>query len=195
MTTNQPDRQTEANQCCCQEGANIKCTAQKDPQVQNEEEKTVEQPTNSNDLESCLVERDAWKERFLRVNADWENYKKRVEKERAQTMHASQAALLTDLLAIVDDFDRALAEHHERTPELDAWLKGFAMIHASFLKLLESYGVKEMAHYAEFDPMYHEALTQVDTSDYESGAIVDVMQKGYMFKDQVLRPAKVSVAK
>jgi len=109
----------------------------------------------------------------------------------------AQAEILTDLLTIVDNFERALAEHEkqEKISEHKAWIEGFALIYQSLITLLHKSDIKEITEYGIFNPIYHEALIQIDSPDHESGAIVEIMQKGYSFKGKVLRPAKVSVAK
>jgi len=109
----------------------------------------------------------------------------------------AQAEILADLLTIVDNFERALAEHEkqEKTPERKAWIEGFALIYQSLITLLNKSGVEEITEHGIFNPIYHEALVQVDSPDHESGTVVEIMQKGYSFKGKVLRPAKVSVAK
>ena len=101
------------------------------------------------------------------------------------------------MLAIVGDFDRAVQEHQkkERTPQLDAWLTGFEMINKSLYKFLKKYEVEEITELVSFDPTLHEALVHIESAQHESGQIIEVMQKGFTFKGEVLRPAKVSVAK
>ncbi len=148
-------------------------------------------------LQVCQKERDEWKDRALRATADFVNYKKRVEKEQALWSMRAQEAILTDLLDTIDDFDRAIVEHEkkERTPELDAWLAGFELIRNKFTKLLSKHNVTEIIQIKTFDPQLHEALVHIESKDHESGQIIEVLQKGYLIKGQVLRPAKVSVAK
>ncbi len=86
-------------------------------------------------------------------------------------------------------------EHQTEVPqELQAWADGIAMIHTAFKEFLKNAGVKEVP-YDHFNPEYHEALMQVDSDTQDAGEIVDIMEKGYMLNDRVLRPAKVSVAK
>jgi len=137
------------------------------------------------------------KEKFIRVSADLQNYRKRVEKEKAQWIKIAQSELLTDLLSVVDDFDRALQESKkEGVPqELSVFVDGLEMIYKSFYKFFDKYGIKEITEIKIFDPNLHEAISQIDSSDHKSGEIVQVLQKGFMLKDNVLRPAKVVVAK
>jgi molecular chaperone GrpE len=148
-------------------------------------------------LEECKKELAYWKDQFLRSKADFENFKRRIEKEQTQWFQTAQAVLLFDLLNVVDDFDRAFEEKQKEgySLELKAWIEGFELIRKSLHKLLSKYDVKEIKIEAEFDPRIHEAVAQVDSPDHKAGQIVDVIQKGYTFKDAVLRPAKVTIAR
>jgi len=148
-------------------------------------------------LAACEVELQEWKEKFVRVSADLENFSRRMEKDRARWMQMSQAKLIKDLLSVVDDFERVLQQQEkaELSSEMQEWFSGFAMIGKSLHKLLQGYGLKEIEQTETFDPMIHEAMAQTESPDHESGQIVEVLQKGYLFHDEVLRPAKVRVAK
>lgn len=138
------------------------------------------------ELAACQAAQQEWKEKYLRVMADMANYNKRIEKERALWSQLARADLLTPLLDVVDNFDRA-AQTEELNP-------GIKMIHSAFVEFLKNSGVQEVS-YDTFNPELHEALMQVDAEGKESGTIVTVMQKGYALGDKVLRPAKVSVTK
>lgn len=149
--------------------------------------------TTSQDLASCQQElvacqaaQQEWKEKYLRVMADMANYNKHIEKERALWSQLARADLLTPLLDVVDNFDRA-AQTEELNP-------GIKMIHSAFVEFLKNAGVQEVS-YDAFNPELHEALMQVDAEGKDSGTIVAVMQKGYALGEKVLRPAKVSVTK
>ncbi len=176
-------------------------------------------------LQECLMQKDEWKDRCLRNAAEFENYKRRSEKERVGWITNTQAALLTDIIGIADDFERArlrlsgpshpthkasedrpgsLALRSSKSEveassigqaSTSADLEGFSMIYKQFQKLLEKYGVQEIKEVTEFDPHLHEAIMQVESPGHTAGQIVQVLQKGYRFKDQILRPAKVSVAR
>jgi len=157
-------------------------------------------PTNDilkKELENCKAEVAEWKDKFVRLNADFENFKKRMIEQQKLWIGTAQAEILAELLTIVDNFERALAGHEkqEKTPERKAWIEGFSLIYQSLIVLLHKFGVEEITEHGTFNPIYHEALVQVDSPDHESGTIVEIMQKGYSFKGKVLRPAKVSVAK
>lgn len=149
-------------------------------------------------LKECLVQKDEWKDRCIRAAAEFENYKKRTEKERLLWISSAQSSVLADVLNIVDDFDRAFAAFSARPEEQRSSVSkdaGFELIYKSLQKILEKYGVQEIKEIGEFDPNLHEAIMQVESADHKPGDIVQILQKGYMFKGQVLRPAKVSVAK
>lgn len=169
----------------------------------NPEQGSQEQSTSVNEqaqdasqeLALCKAERDIWKDKFLRVQADFDNFSKRNEKDRLQWRNSVQAAMLIDLLPIVDDFDRALEQNVQVSADMQTWFSGIQMIRKSLQKLLEKYEVQEIPAGLPFDPLYHEALVQVEASGKPSGDIVGILQKGYTFRGQVLRPAKVSVAK
>ncbi len=145
-----------------------------------------------NDLDLANLESLKFKDLYFRQIADFENFKKRSEKERYQILELLQSNILKDLLTIIDDFDRAFKNKNEENKN---FFEGIELIYKSFIKKLDSYSVKEILNYSTFDPMYHEALVQVDSENHKSGEIVEVFAKGFLLKDQILRPAKVSVAK
>ncbi len=153
--------------------------------------------TQEEQLVACVKELDVWKGKFLRVTADLQNFKKRMEKERVQWMQIAQSQIVNDLLAIIDDFERASEqkEKQELAPETEELFSGFAMIGKALEKVLLGHGLKEISDVENFDPELHEAIAQIPSEDCESGQIVQVLQKGYRFKEQVIRPAKVTVAK
>ena len=165
------------------------------PEQENNQSSSVQE--QDNELQTCQQQLNEWKDRCLRSIAEFENFKKRTEKDRASWIYTTQVQMLRHIIDIVDDFDRAFAALSS-APQDEAnkqWLSGFTFIHQSLKKLLAQYGVEEMSEYKIFDPMFHEALMQVESPDHQSGQIVQVLAKGYIFKGNVLRPAKVSVAK
>ena len=150
------------------------------------------------ELETCRADLAQIKERFAYLSADFDNFRRNTTKERAIWARTAQASVFKDLLMIIDDFDRAIADLEQATDLQEsevARFKGFDLIHKSFLKLLVTHEVQEIPVDIDFDPEKHEALVQVESDEKETGQIVDVLQKGYAHKGAVLRPAKVSVAK
>jgi molecular chaperone GrpE len=130
-------------------------------------------------------------DRFLRLAADFDNYKKRVARERNELVTLANERLVKELLPILDDLERALvaaAEHEEARLE-----EGVRLVHRSLESLLERNGVKEIDTDGVFDPNVHEALL-AQPSEADEGMVIDVVQKGYTLGDRVVRPARVVVA-
>lgn len=152
----------------------------------------IEQESVLQELEQCQQDAAQWKDKAARIFADFENYKKRMEKEQASWIQTAQLSMLKDLLTVIDNFDRALSTKNDAQTDVYA---GIEMIYKSVVQLLQKYGVKEFTEYTTFDPELHEALMDVQSPDHQSGQIVQVLEKGFMIKDKVLRPAKVMIAK
>lgn len=136
-------------------------------------------------------------QRYLRLAADFENYKKRLAKEKADIITYGNEELIKALLNVLDNLERALS--HSEGPEADtrAVLEGVRLVHKQFLSLLDKFGVEPVPaeRGLEFDPRVHQAIERVDSADVESGRIISEMLRGYMLKDRLLRPALVSVSK
>jgi molecular chaperone GrpE len=131
-------------------------------------------------------------DRLLRLAADFENYKKRAARERQEYVAFANERLLKELLPILDDLERALdaAEQHEEAQLED----GVRLVYRSLASLLERHGVQQIPTDGKFDPHVHEALLAQPSEDAETGAVIDVVQKGYKIGDRVVRPARVIVA-
>lgn len=162
-----------------------------------EQEPVAPQPAHEDPLVACRKETDSWKEKYIRVAADLENFSKRVDKERVQWRMSGQSSVLVGLLEIVDDFDRAFEQLDKTGTDAQAhnWIMGFELIRKALHKFLESHEVMPISTAIPFDTHFHEALMEVESADHKPGEIVAVLQKGYTFKGQVLRVAKVSIAK
>lgn len=141
--------------------------------------------------QSCAELQD----KLLRVTADFQNYKVRTERERMQSIQIGQTVVITKLLPIIDDVERAIDEAKKQNKTDLNWLAGFELIAKSLNQLLSDYRVHPIEQIKTFDPELHEALAQVDAPDHQSGDIVAVLQKGYVMDGRVLRPAKVTVAR
>jgi molecular chaperone GrpE len=130
-------------------------------------------------------------DRLLRLAADFENYKKRVARERQEYVQLANERLIGELLPILDDLERALsaAEQHEEA-QLE---EGVRLVHRSLAALLERHGVTPIETDGKFDPHVHEALLS-QPSEAEEGSVLDVVQKGYKLGERVVRPARVVVA-
>ena len=131
-------------------------------------------------------------DRLLRLAADFDNYKKRVAREREEYVALANARLLAELLPVLDDLERALsaAEQHEEA-QLE---EGVRLVHRSLASLLERHGIELIETDGKLDPHVHEALLSQPSEEAESGAVINVVQKGYKLGDRVVRPARVIVA-
>ncbi len=130
---------------------------------------------------------------LLRRQADFDNYRKRVEKERSEDSRRSTARVIEGLIPVVDSFDQALASHRE--PEYANFRKGFELIHKQLLDNLAHLGAERIDPlWMTFDPHLHQAMDRTETTEHDDGTIVQVFQPGYMFHGKVLRPAMVRVA-
>jgi molecular chaperone GrpE len=157
----------------------------------------AEQPENNENtaLSECLLQVAEWKDKYFRLGADFQNFKKRLEKEQASLKRTIQSDILLQILSIVDNFDRAFSENKNgEVSDFKAWIEGFELIQKELYRLLERHSIKEIAARDDFDPELHEAVMQVASETRKSGEIVEVLQKGYLLDNHVLRPAKVSVA-
>ena len=135
-------------------------------------------------------EEEAWSAKYVRLMADFQNYKKRVEKEKSDIYAYANEKLVTELLTVIDNFDRALA--HESADE--SFVEGMRMIFKQLSGVLEKAGLEEINALGEdFNPMFHNAVMMEDNDAYESGKVTNVMQKGYMLNKKVIRPAMVMV--
>lgn len=131
---------------------------------------------------------------WQRTQAEFMNYKKRVEREQAKMREDAAARIIKRFLDALDDLDRALDNRPEDTEGAD-WAAGIELVQRKMLNILESEGVTPMEVEGEyFDPNLHEAIAQTESPDHESGQIIEVIQTGYMIGERILRPALVRVA-
>lgn len=162
------------------------------PEPTNVDNKEVSSPSHVA-LDRCQQELQEYKEKFLRLSADFENSKRRQEKERLQWSRMAQVDVLKGLLDIVDNFERALHGSASEESEHQGMLAGFDLIYKELLKYLQSVGIEPLSDQPTFDPEIHEAVSTVEHAELPSGSIAHIYQKGYRFKGTLLRPAKVSI--
>lgn len=157
---------------------------------QVQDEMPVEQGSEDH-LAALQAERDEAIDRWKRTAADFDNFRKRATREREEYVTLANERLVKELLPILDDLDRALvaaAEHEEVALE-----DGVRLVYRALASLLERQGIKEIDAGGMFDPHVHEALL-LQPSDAAEGSVIDVVQKGYLLGDRVVRPARVVVA-
>jgi molecular chaperone GrpE len=155
----------------------------------------VETPPDPADPTADLQrERDDYRDRWMRKAAEFDNYRRRIEKERREQSDEKTESLLLDVLTIVDDFDRALTV--DAGDSSDAYRKGIELIYAKFQDLLRKKGVTAIdALGADFDPNIHQAVVHEVSPDHRDGEVTGELRKGYRIGERLLRPALVKVAK
>lgn len=142
------------------------------------------------DFEKLQSEMDAKQNELLRSVAEFSNYKKRLERDQALQKAVMKGDIVKRFLPVMDDLLRAL----ENAPD-DPWVEGIQLIYRKMESALEAEGITKIdAEGAEFDPNFHEAVSQVPSEEHESGYIVEVLQQGYLLGERVIRPAMVLVA-
>jgi molecular chaperone GrpE len=149
------------------------------------------------DPESIRADRDDYRDRFLRTAAEFENYRRRVERERRELTEYAASDLLKDLLPLVDDLERALAAapSPEATGAVVGYRAGVELIHRHLLEVLRRRGVTAIeALGADFDPHFHQAVTQEVSEAHREGEVIEELRRGYTLRDRLLRPAMVKVA-
>lgn len=151
--------------------------------------------------EECHCEENILKikeleEALLRLKADNINYRKRKDEEVSKMLKFASEDMVKDILPIVDNFERAIKlDDNDLTDELSKFLAGFKMIYCHLVETLEKYEVKAIDGInKEFDPNFHQGVLTEKVEGVNPGMVVEVMQKGYMFKDKVIRPAMVKVS-
>ncbi len=167
---------------------------------ESQAEEVVEEQTEEevDPLEAALAEAADYKDKYLRAHADFENSKKRLEKDKMNAVSYANESFAKDILAVMDSFENALAsmeDSEESSEVLEKMKEGVNLTHEQLKKILEKNHIKAVACEGEFDPEVHQAIMQVESDAHETGEIVQVMQKGYMIKDRILRPAMVSTCK
>ncbi len=138
----------------------------------------------------------ASEDKFLRANAELVNYRKRKEEETVKLLKYSNEDIVKELLPIVDNFERAISmDDTNLNDELSKFLEGFKMIYTHLVNALDKYEVRAIDGYNKpFDPTYHQAVMTTKVEGVEPGMVVEVLQKGYLLKDRVIRPAMVKVS-
>ena len=155
---------------------------------------TAETAPPGDELAKALEESDQLRDRLLRTTAEFDNFRKRIDRDRREMADRAAEGLLLDLLPVVDDLERALSV--EAAGEgADAYRRGVELIYKQLSELLARRGVTVMgALGSDFDPHLHQAVTSVPANGHRDGEVVEVLRTGYLLNDRLLRPAMVKVA-
>ncbi|HXO87890.1 MAG TPA: nucleotide exchange factor GrpE [Candidatus Acidoferrales bacterium] len=153
----------------------------------------IDPPTSGDELSKLLAEKQELMNTLVRRQADFENYRKRVEKERHADRHRGVESLIEHVLPVLDAFDRALAASDD--PAYANYRKGFELIRKQLWETLSKQGLVRVDSVGqEFNPHMHHAIERVETTEHPDGTVIGEMQPGYIFHEKVLRPAMVRVA-
>ena len=170
-----------------------------EPEAETGEEQ--EPPTEVDQLKKEVAEARAEAaetyDRLLRLSAEFENYKKRMQRQAEDHRKYANESIIKDLLSVVDNLERAVNASQQSGSEADAcMLEGLEMTLNEIRKVLKKYHVEPVEAVGQpFDPTYHEAVMQQPSEDYPDNIVIQEMQKGYMLHDRLIRPAMVVVAK
>lgn len=153
----------------------------------------ADDPSADSEIGKLAKDLEDLRQTLLRRQADFDNYRKRVDKERSEDSRRSTARVIEGLIPVVDSFDQALASHNE--PEYANYRKGFELIHKQLIDNIAKLGAERVEPLGKmFDPHLHQAMDRTETTEHEDGTILQVFQPGYAFHGRVLRPAMVRVA-
>lgn len=186
----------EKDTCACTEGAECtcgdNCTCGESCSCQSEIDKEKEHMNKLNEAYNKISELE---DKLIRQNADMVNYRKRKEEEVNRMLKFCNEDLIKDILPILDNFERAISMESGLTEEEKKFLDGFKMVYANLQGVMEKYDVKMIdGSNKPFDPVYHNAILLEKREGVEPGMVVEILQKGYLLKEKVIRAAMVKVS-
>lgn len=190
------DKKTEKEQEALKD-SRTEAAQQKDKKQEPKEPQDVTLKIDEYDtLKKEAQEAKDYKDRLLRLQAEFDNAKKRLEKEKFGFIKYANEGITLELLSVLDDLERSVEAAEKKHQDLNAFLKGVEMILAHLYEMLKKKGVSPIeAKGKTFDPNLHEAMMQIETDEFPEDTVVEELQKGYMLEDRVIRTAKVKVAK
>jgi molecular chaperone GrpE len=163
---------------------------------ENEDDYAGEEESNKETRREEVKDYQGLYQKYLRLAADFENYKKRLAKEKADVIAYGNEELIKALLNVLDNLDRAI-EHADENEDPKPVIEGVKLVHKQFLSCLEKFGVQfiDASPGQTFDPRLHQAIERVESPDFTPGLIISEMLPGYLLKDRMIRPALVVVSK
>ena len=184
----------EEHDCCCGDDCDCgdNCDCGDDCECECEHE---ECSCEASELEIALDKAKKLEEALLRNQAELQNYKRRKDEEMSRMLKYSEEDIVRELLPVIDNFERAIMmDDSDLSDEVSKFLNGFKLVYTNMVNILKKFEVKEIeASGIEFDPTYHHAVLTEHDDSKPSGVILEVLQKGYMYKDRIIRPAMVKV--
>ncbi|AFH48801.1 Molecular chaperone GrpE [Ignavibacterium album JCM 16511] len=171
---------------------------QTEKEEQNQQMKETNKEVNAEELQKRIEELEKesneWKEKFLRKAAEFENYKKRTENDQLNLLNYAAESFIKKILPIVDDFERSL-EHINDSNDYEKLKEGIQLIYNKLVKILDEQGVKKIEAVGKpFNVEFHEALMQREDPSVPPHTVLDELEKGYMYRDKVIRHSKVVVS-
>jgi molecular chaperone GrpE len=150
-------------------------------------------PSPADEVEELRKERDSLQDRLLRQAAEFDNYRKRIDRERRESAQYAAVDFVQDLLPVIDDFERALQTD---APGAESYRQGLEIIHRALMDMLRKRGVTPIdAVGTDFDPQIHQAVAHEEAADRRDGEVIEQFTRGYRLGDKLIRPAMVKVAK
>lgn len=163
-------------------------------EIKKEEKPASEKRKKSKQIESLLEKNKLLEDEVLRSKAELINYRKRKDEETSKIMKYANEDVILKLLLVIDNFERALSMENNLSDEEKSFLEGFNLIYKNLKEILDSLEVKEIeALNKEFDPNVHHAVTTIKDETKDNGIVLNVVTKGYTYKDKVIRPSMVVV--
>ncbi|WP_425320423.1 nucleotide exchange factor GrpE [Paenibacillus campinasensis] len=168
--------------------------SEQEPAADSEATETAGNNAAQEEIERLQNELSETQQRALRAQADFDNFRRRTQKEKEELAKYASSKLIQELLPVIDNFERALQASGDN-PEFESFSKGVNMIFRQMEQILAAEGLTAMNSVGQpFNPEFHQAIMQVESDEHEEGIVVEEVQKGYMLKDKVLRPAMVKVS-
>jgi len=162
---------------------------------EKKEKKTKTKDVSLDKLNEAYNKISELEDKLIRQSADMVNYRKRKEEEINKMLKFANEDIIKEMLPIIDNFERAINNNENLSETEQKFLDGFKMIYCSILNILEENEVKAIdGANKPFDPTYHNAIMLEKNDNYASGMVIEVLQKGYLYKDKVIRPAMVKVS-
>ncbi|OZS78872.1 nucleotide exchange factor GrpE [Tetzosporium hominis] len=159
-----------------------------------EQAETSEEVQELSEIEELQAKLDEQENSYLRLRADFDNYRRRVQRDTEAASKFRAQSLVTELLPVLDNFERAL-ESKPQSEDAKTLLTGVEMVYRTLKQALSNEGVEEIVPTGEaFDPNFHQAVMKEPSEEFESGIVIQTLQKGYQLKDRVIRPAMVKVS-
>jgi len=184
----------EENVSNCDNGAELELGVESNNQTY--EDNLDDQQDLKSQLEEALGEISQFKESMQRAQADLINYRRRVEEEKVELQQRANAAIILNLLTVLDDHGRSLQYIPDNMNDLESWISGIDLVYKNLEKILGSFGLSRIeSEDKDFNPSEHEALLHQPTSEIEEGKIISVIREGYRLHERILRPAQVVVSK